>query len=139
MIFDKTFSHIGIHDRTIVCEENNRKYIANNINNSIVYSFKIDGEIIKNSLQKRCDYLVENETSKNAFFVELKGVDIAAAFLQLRETIILFADKLSEYKIHSRVVCSRVSTHSVNGSEYRKLLKECSDIRFRSRQFEENI
>ena len=73
MILDKAFSHVESHARKIVCEENNRKYIANNINGAVVYCFRIDGEVINRDGQKRCDYLVENETSKNVFFVELKG------------------------------------------------------------------
>lgn len=139
MIIDKSFSHIDINTRIIVCEENNVRYIANNTKIAIVYKFKIDGEVISNSQQKRCDYLVENETTRNAYFVELKGADIAKAYLQLRETIHAFADCLSDYYIHCRVVCSKIPTHNINGSEYRNLRKICKDIQQKSRQLEEDI
>lgn len=139
MIIDKTFSHIDTRTRKIVCEENKRKYIANNVNSDLVYRFKIDGEVINNTTQKRCDYLVENETSKNAFFVELKGVDIGTACMQILETICLYTDQLREYTIHSRIVCSRVPTPCVNDSKYRRLKSKCKDTKIKERHFEEDI
>ena len=139
MIADETYSSINKRASVIVCEENKMKYIANNTKFATVYKFKIDGEVIRDKDQKRCDYLVENETSKDAYFVELKGADIATAYIQIWHTIRYFNNKLDGYGVHSRIVCSRVSTHDVNGSEYRKLKKECADIKKGSRVLQENI
>lgn len=47
---------------------------ANNVSNSEVTHYQIDGEVIKTG--DRCDYLLMNETSKTAFLIELKGSDL---------------------------------------------------------------
>ena len=139
MIADKTYSSIEKDAPIIVCEENKMRYQANNIKSATVYKYKIDGDVIRERDQKRCDYLVENETSKDAYFVELKGADIATAYIQIWYTIRYFYHKLDGYGIHSRIVCSRVTTHDVKGSEYRKLKKECADILQKSKVLLEDI
>ena len=139
MIIDDRFTSIDPNARVIVCEENHMKYVAYNTKGAVVYKFKIDGEVIANSAQKKCDYLVENETAKDAYFVELKGADISTAFKQLLETLCLFATETKGYSIHSRVVCSKVVTHNLYGTEYRSLKKKCRDVQFKTRKFEEEI
>lgn len=44
---------------------------ANNVSNSEVTHYQIDGKVIKTG--DRCDYLLMNETSKTAYLIELKG------------------------------------------------------------------
>lgn len=139
MIIDKSFSHISPNAPTIVCEENKMKYTAHNINLAVVYRYRIDGDVITDREYKRCDYLVENETAKGAYFVELKGVNIKDAFAQIESTIRFFSDRLVGYNIHSRIVCSRITTHSVNNSEYRSLKKLCNDVIYRTKSYDENI
>lgn len=54
---------------------------ANNVSNSEVTHYQIDGEVIKTG--DRCDYLLMNETSKTAYLIELKGSDLVKAASQL--------------------------------------------------------
>ena len=139
MIFDKSFSSIPRNAPCIVCEENHQKYVANNPRRSIVYQFRIDGVIITDMTQKRCDYLVENETTRHVYLVELKGSDLGAAFMQINSTIDYLSVELNSYTLHARIVCAKVSAPRVNDSRYRQLKRNCSDIRYHSRHLEETI
>ena len=55
---------------------------ANNVSNSEVTHYQIDGKVIKTG--DRCDYLLMNETSKTAYLIELKGSDLVKAASQLK-------------------------------------------------------
>ena len=57
---------------------------ANNVSNSEVTHYQIDGKVIKTG--DRCDYLLMNETSKTAYLIELKGSDLVKAASQLEAT-----------------------------------------------------
>lgn len=59
-----------------------REHRANNPEQKYsVRQYKLDGEMVHD--QKCCDYLVLNDTSQNAYFIELKGRKIDEAVPQL--------------------------------------------------------
>lgn len=128
-----------VQQRIIVCEENGMKYIAYNVNDSSIFKYQIDGTIVQDNTNKRCDYLVENETKKAVYLVELKGCDVSKACEQIESTIIHFSHLLNSYNKHSRIVCSRVATSYINDSHYRSLKRKCQDIIVKTKQYDENI
>lgn len=77
---------------------------ANNVSNSEVTHYQIDGKVIKTG--DRCDYLLMNETSKTAYLIELKGSDLVKAASQLEATENALRSQLVEYQLQYRIVVS---------------------------------
>jgi len=124
----------------IVCSENGMKYCAKKSNNNhTAYRYKIDGGIITGNDGKRCDYIVENESTKHLYFVELKGSDFPKACSQISATVKRYEQNIGNYQIHARIVLSRSCSHSVNNEKYRDLRKMCPDIISKNVCFEEKI
>lgn len=100
-----------------------KRHIAKNAGgNSDVRQFQLDGDIFKQ--ETVCDYLVLNDTKRNAYFVELKGSDITHGVEQLEAASQRFQKELESYVFFYRLVCSRVNTHAVNGSKFLKFKKK---------------
>ena len=87
---------------------------ANNVSNSEVTHYQIDGKVIKTG--DRCDYLLMNETSKTAYLIELKGTENA------------LRSQLVEYQLQYRIVANKCKTQEIHSSAYRKY-----QIRWKSR------
>lgn len=79
---------------------------ANNVSNSEVTHYQIDGKVIKTG--DRCDYLLMNETSKTAYLIELKGSDLVKAASQLEATENALRSQLVEYQLQYRIVANNV-------------------------------
>ena len=99
---------------------------ANNVSNSEVTHYQIDGEVIKTG--DRCDYLLMNETSKTAYLIELKGSDLVKAASQLEATENALRSQLVEYQLQYRIVANKCKTQEIHSSAYRKY-----QIRWKSR------
>ncbi len=91
------------------------KHIARNVNQSDVYQFKIDGEVIKGD-ERRCDWLVINGNAKTAYYIELKGSDIEKAIAQLENTYSILKKEMPDYETYYRIVY-KSGSHSVNSSK----------------------
>lgn len=88
-----------------------------------VRQYKLDGDIFQN--QKCCDFLVLNDTNKNAYLVELKGGNIDHAVPQLEAGEKLCRPMLAGYQFFYRIVCSKVRTHDVQKNSFRKFKDKC--------------
>lgn len=88
-----------------------------------VRQYKLDGDIFKN--QKCCDFLVLNDTNRNAYLVELKGGNIDAAVPQIEAGEKLCKPMLPGYQFFYRIVCSKVRTHDVQKNSFRKFKDKC--------------
>lgn len=111
-----------------LCEKNQRvivsrdkgattRHVANNSGGkSDVRQFRLDGDIFEQ--QKICDFLVLNDTKKDAYFIELKGSDIEHGVEQLETTAQKFQKELAGYAFYYRLVFSKARTHDVNGSKF---------------------
>lgn len=95
---------------------------AHNRASSDVRHYKLDGDIIKN--QTCCDFLLLNDTKRDAYFIELKGRDITKGVKQLEAGYCLFARDLVNYTIYYRLIYTKARTHSVEGNDFRKFKKE---------------
>ena len=101
----------------IVSAENRVKHIARNKDRDRVFQYQIDGDVIPSSSPGlRCDYLLENETKRKVYLIELKGTDVSHAVDQIEATIIRYREALKNYTIMPRIVY-RGNTHSVNSSK----------------------
>ena len=88
MLLDPQKSKCKKNDKIIVSKDLNtdRKHVAENLKQNNVRQYQLDGVIIKN--QKTCDYLVLNDDSKKAFFIELKGRNVSEAISQFEGAIL---------------------------------------------------
>ena len=139
MLFNSSKSLCEIHAKIIVCKENKAEYCAYNPCSDSVYKFKIDGDIISSSEEGlRCDYLVENETKRHAYFIELKGSDIAHAFLQIEATVNRYKMRLKDYEIRPRIIY-RNNTHDIRGSQARQFKAKYKNAVLKSQLLTENL
>ena len=111
------------HQKIIVSSEHSKKHIAHNVHHSAVYQYRVDGDLIADSTRLRCDFLLENEDTKHAYLIELKGSNLDHAVEQIENTIKFFSHKLNGYTILPRIVCHS-NTHKTHSSKVRKFCKE---------------
>lgn len=139
MLFEAEKSLCGLNDKIIVCREKQSEYRAENLELDNVYKFKIDGDILTDSDSSvRCDYLVENETKKQAYFIELKGRDITHAIEQIEATINRYKGKLTSYEIKPRIVYKN-NTHDIKSSKARQFKSKYKSAVFKTNMFSEKI
>lgn len=99
--------------------KNSRKHIAVNSAQNLVGQYRLDGDVIKQ--ETACDFLVLNDDKKVAYFIELKGSDVNKAAKQINSSIEKLKKKLEGYTIYCRIVCTKVRTNNIKGTDYRKL------------------
>ena len=123
MIFDKHESLCKPDAKMIVSKDKGtpRRHIAENPEQKFkVRQYQLDGDIFQNAMC--CDYLLLNDTSKMAYYIELKGRDIGHAAEQLQAGEKLCADELTEYTFLFRIVASKMPTQREYPLSYRKLM-----------------
>ncbi len=123
-----------------VSSENGCRHVGNNTNHHCIRKFKIDGDVIpKTSSEERCAYLLLNDTDKRAYYIELKGSDIAKAIHQIENTVKLFRDGICDYMVFPRIIY-RTGTHDIQSSITTKWrMKYGNKAVIRSREYTENI
>lgn len=72
-------------DSLIVLKEKKSKITLLNPDKKLYHEVKVDGDLyaITETQEKKCDYLELGKDTMDAFFIELKGVDINTAYEQL--------------------------------------------------------
>ncbi|MFM2375493.1 MAG: hypothetical protein RLZZ165_590 [Bacteroidota bacterium] len=104
-------------DGTVV-EENKRKFTVRweRKGKRSICRIKVDGCLVTDPTQKKCDYVFLICPEQEFLFVELKGTDIKRGMEQLRATIEFFRSKSStpipQEKILGYVVSSAVPSSS---------------------------
>lgn len=83
-----------------------------------VRHYKLDGELVKQ--EKCCDFLLLNDSLKVAYLIELKGRNIGDAIPQLENAKKICQSELKGYTFLYRIVCSKVNTHDIHMSKFRK-------------------
>lgn len=79
---------------------------------------RLDGEIFQQTTC--CNYLLVNDSTKKAYFIELKGDKIDYAVEQLEKGAQMCRKELQEYSFFYRIVCSKARTHKIQGNKFRK-------------------
>lgn len=77
--------------------------------------------------EKCCDFLLLNDTGKDAYFIELKGQNIDEAILQLEAAETKCKSELSNYTFYFRIVASKMRTHKMNSLKFRKFQERCGN------------
>ena len=93
--------------------------------------YKVDNFLLQDKSQKKCDYFFsyhDNTETTVCIFVELKGIDIETAVLQIDNTIAFFEmQRYFEKFNRKKIVCAIVSTGNPgNDATYRRLAKRLS-------------
>lgn len=72
-------------DSQIVLKEKKSKITLLNPEKKLYHEVKVDGDLyaITETTEKKCDYLEIGKETSDAFFIELKGVDVDTAYEQL--------------------------------------------------------
>ncbi len=101
--------------------------------------YRLDGDLVKN--QSCCDFLLINDTTQKAYYIELKGRDIKKAVSQLLAGEALCQDSLVNYVSFYRIVASKSLTHNLRPQNYRQLLNKVGTERLKCRteQMEETL
>ena len=130
MELKKEASECGKHDPIIVCEEKGKKYTAINPERKFeVRKYHLDGILVVRQLC--CDYVVINDSTEKAYYVELKGQDIKHAVAQVLAGERLCCDSLGGYKSHYRIVPKKSRTLDIKSKEYRNLYDKVGPKRLR--------
>ena len=140
MIFPEGLSKCDKKQKVIVSAENRRKHIAFNNESCKVFQYRIDGEIEPSGTSDlRCDYIIENETKKTLYPVELKGRDVVHAVEQISATIKKYSSMFSNYTVFPRIVCSHVTTHTIETSKVVSFRRRYPKLIIKENVIEETI
>ena len=131
-----------LRDRLIPVEEKAKKYTLDNTEEECIAKIKVDKGLLNTASGKKADYLLIRCEHDIAYFVELKGCDVAKACEQILSTIDLLQNIVgSAQSINARIVCSRVSTPDIRSTPYirleKKKKKKNGTLLVRTRQYSE--
>lgn len=126
----------------IPVEENGKKYTLENTGKECIARIKVDKGLLNTASEKKADYLLIRCEHDIAYFVELKGCDVAKACEQILSTINLLQNIVgSAQGINARIVCSRVPIPDLRTSHYRRLENHCKEkngtLLVRTKQYSE--
>lgn len=131
------------HQKIIVSKDSRqpRMHRAINKDGCNVSQYQIDGVVISDKSNK-CDFLVMNDDKLNAYLIELKGIDIEHAVVQLEGTANRLKSSLSGYTLKYRLVYSAAKTHALQSTQFkrfRKLHSKSDEFKYHENILEENI
>lgn len=110
--------------KEIVCKENNRKFILH-ASCSKFYKIKIDGDVEKNTKNKKCDFLIIKEDKEDIeIFIELKGKKIKDAFNQIKASYKKYSDMYRNPKLYAAIVTSQFPSKDTSIQNKQKELTE---------------
>lgn len=119
------------------------RHIAENTDESEVYQFRVDGNLIRDG--KRCDYLLLNKDKATVYYIELKGSDLEAAIDQIEtseyELKRKFQEELAFYvKAYYRVVLNKVCTHQLDSNRVKRFKRmHLNRYVFKTNEYREKI
>lgn len=114
-----------LRDQKIHVKEHSRKYTLENSGRECIAKITVDNGLLTAGSGKKADYLLLRCEQDIAYFVELKGCDVAKACEQILSTITLLQSIVNTYRINARIVCSRVPTPDLRSSHRVRLENSC--------------
>lgn len=109
------------------CSKNKKTYKYINKSKHFIVKIQVDGCLLSNETERKCDYLILNCSNKSAYLIELKGSDLSHAASQILNVIHIFQKELTGFEIHARIVLSRVYQGDIISEDYRKLQRKIKD------------
>ncbi|MBQ3178009.1 MAG: hypothetical protein IJB52_09335 [Clostridia bacterium] len=97
---------------------------AENPGKHLVRQYHIDGEVIPDQNTEKCDWMVLNDTEKDAYLIELKGSDIHKAERQIDSTYGIMKSELPDYQFFFRIVY-RTGTQRLNDQATIRWKEKC--------------
>lgn len=129
-------------NKRYVSSENSCTHVGNNVNLNYVEQYKVDGQVFPaGSGPERCDYLLLNEGTQAAYYIELKGTSIPKAIQQLNNSVSMLRARHPQCdRIFYRIVY-RSGSHEVNSSETLRWKRKvgAGQVIIKSQKLEENI
>lgn len=95
-----------------------REYRAINNNLDIVRKYQVDGLLVTDQTEKKCDFMVINDTKSAVYLIELKGSDLSRAIEQLLNSKKLLSNIITEHNRTLYRIVYRANTHAIRGSDY---------------------
>lgn len=124
MADNRTLPGVVVRNRTIVAEENNRKYVLENPDCIQIVKTHSDGDLyLRSDSRPRCDYILSSPDISTAILIELKGKHIDDAVRQIGAVLTDMIRSYNYSSIFGRIVSSRVKVPDIKSNEYRKLEK----------------
>ena len=130
------------HRKVISLKEKGKEYRAINDKEKSCVILQIDGGIISGNTGSRCDKGLIVIDDNTFYLVELKGVDLSTACIQLRVTLDYFQQELKvwDYDYRCRAVVAKMPSSENYPTSYRILKKRLKDkLLCKSRVLEEHI
>ena len=123
-----------------------RKYCAYNTRRQRVVAYRVDGGIVTDKTQSKCDYALWTENNR-VYFIELKGGDYSHALEQISSTIanLVQEPKIDAEEIHARIVLSKgrainANVANTHVARLKTLLKRYNgSLEMKTRQFNDTI
>lgn len=140
MLLDPEKSLCELKQKIIVSKDKGhvQTHRAINEERNEVWHYRLDGDLVKQ--QKCCDFLLINDTKKNAYLIELKGGNLSDAVPQLEYGEFIVRGELPGYTFLYRIVCSKAKTHEIHGNTFRKFQAKCGKrLLYREHSMEEKI
>ena len=122
-IFDGVASRCDKYQKIVVSSDSKSRcqHILNNPDGkNSLRQYKLDEDIFPQ--RTCCDFLVLNDTLRNAYFIELKGRDFTHGIEQLRSAENLLHSELSDYKKLFRLIHTRNLVHRLRTSKINKII-----------------
>ena len=119
------------------------KHIAENIDSSEVYQYRVDGYLIQDG--KRCDFLLLNKSKASIYYIELKGSNLETAVEQIETSELelnrKFQQDLDIYvKAYYRVVLNKVCTHQLDSNKVKRFKQaHLNRYVFKTKEYREMI
>ena len=129
MLLEPSLSRCDKNQKIVISSENKKIHKAINPDGKFdVRQYRLDGELIKN--KRSCDYLVLNDTTKKAYYIELKGRDISKAVTQLKDAETICKSETAGYISYFRIVASKTRTAELKSPQYRHMKQDVGNKRF---------
>lgn len=128
MLLTQEKSLCSLNQKIIVSKDSGSKVCHRALNSDGVFCvrhYRLDGDVVQ---QKRCcDFLLINDTTQRAYFIELKGGNTEEALEQLDAGYHLMCNELQGYTAYFRLVCSRARTHNIHSLKFRRFKQKYSN------------
>jgi hypothetical protein len=126
---DPSYIHSCDERKTISLVEKRKKYTGHNNANQTITVYRVDGGVIADHRQAKCDYAIHTGQTNHLYLIELKGSDYPHALEQIISTldILLKQAGVSAEGVYARIILSKVRVPNIRVAQetrIRKMLKQ---------------
>ena len=120
------------------------EYRYTNRSSDHLAKYRVDGGLITDADDVKCDFLLLNCEKKQAVFIEIKGSDVFHAIKQIDRSIDRLKNNMPGFAFFARIVVTRINTtHLNNDRRYLHLKQKVEslhgNLRKQSRLLEDTV